>query len=581
MSSLVTDLEPDTKVTESPELDKSVKTKRELEFSSENYKLEIGNLPKYCKFHVVKQLLERYFKLDPHKIRIGKDRAYVAFISEKERDEAIIKIDNKEWKGRVLTAVPAAPRYDPFHKKQRPDDETCHGNNVEDDTISECDINKQVCPLWEKTYDDQLKYKESSMRTLLNFSKQITKLSSNLRKDAPKLYDWIQQNNKICCPFDGVASSPRLIGYRNKCEFNIDGQGTIGFRMGRYKDGHDRVIQPPPNCPIVSVGMLKIIEMLQSFLQDGANTKLRGFDNVTHEGHLRQLTIRSNEKNEYMVIVDLNPQELTDEDVEREIKSIVKAITCFEQVISIFFNISGKEHMSNSDSSMKLVYGQDCIYEYLCVHPDSPMKFRIGPNSFFQVNTKAAEILYKSIIDVAGLNSNSLVLDVGCGTGTIGLSLASQVSYVIGIELIKSAIEDAKANADNNGITNVSFYAGKAEELIHESIHLMKMKLADQKEEGDIVAIVDPPRTGFNNSFVKSIRASDIKKIIYIACDPKANTNLISLCRPKSKAYQGNPFIPTRAKAFDLFPHTKFCELLLVYERLTDAGEKQECSNSC
>lgn len=552
-----------------------MKTKRDLEFTSENYKLEVANLPRHCKFHVVKQLLERHFKLEPHKIRVGKDRAYVAFNSEKERDDAISTIDNKEWKGRVLTAKLAAPRHDPFIKRQRLDDDSQDVKRVQDESLEKDDIIQQVCPLWDKTYEEQLLFKESFIRSLLNFSKGITKLSPNLKKDAPKLFNWIQKNNRICCHFDGVEPSPCKIGYRNKCEFNVGRDGVVGFRSGCYKAGHARVVQPPRDCPIVNENMYKVLDVFQTFLQDTTNTKLRGFDNITHEGHVRQLTIRTNETNECMVIVDINPQNLIAEDIEKEIQSIVKTLSALKEVVSIFINLSGKEHINNNTSSMKLVYGEDCLYESLAVDPEAPMKFRIGPSSFFQVNTKAAELLYRSIIDMAQLKSDSIVLDVGCGTGTIGLSLAKKVRHVIGIEIVESAIKDAKANADANGVTNVSFYAGRAEELIHESIIIAKTRMVEQKEKGEIVAIVDPPRTGFNNSFIKLLRASDIKKVIYIACDPKANSNLISLCRPTSKAYHGDPFIPTRAKAFDLFPHTKFCELLLVYERLDD---KLSCS---
>lgn len=563
----------DTELSDNRQAVATAKTKRELEFTSENYKLEVTNLPKHCKFHVVKQLLERHFKLGPHKIRVGKDRAYVAFTSEKERDHAISTIDNKEWKGRILEAKQAAPRHDPFVKKQRQQDSTHIDHETCDEPLSGDDIINQVCPLWGRSYEDQLKIKESSMRNLLNFSKQIAKLSPSLKKEAPKLFNWIQKNNKICCQYDGVEPSPRQIGYRNKCEFNVGPDGVVGFRSGRYKDGHERVVQPPPECPIVNKDMFKIIVMFQTLLQDTTRTKLRGFDNVTHEGHVRQLTIRTNERNECLIIVDINPQDFSIEDLENEIQKVVKAITTFDKVLSIYVNISAKEHINNRDSPMRLVFGQDCLYEYLEVDPDHPLKFRISPTSFFQVNTKAAELLYRSIIELAQLKSTSIVLDVGCGTGTIGLSLAKQVNHVIGIEIVESSIKDAKTNAATNGISNVSFYAGKAEDLINESILIAKSRLANQTEKGEIVAIVDPPRTGFNNSFVKSLRASNLRKIIYVACDPKANTNLISLCRPKSKAYQGDPFVPTRAKAFDLFPHTKFCELLLVYERLDEKLE--------
>lgn len=547
-------------------------TKRSAEFTSENYKLEISNLPS-SKFHVVKQIVERHYKITPHKIRLGQRKAYLAFLTEDDRDKAVATINAQDYRGQTLFAKPAAPRHDPLSKRLKIESQGNAEEPIEDEIYDEetaiQKLNAQVCPLWDKEYSEQLKIKENSMRSVLSLAKQIVKLSPTLKNDSPKLFAWTQENSKICCPFDGVEASPRINGYRNKCEFNVGRDGTVGFRLGRYKNGSERVLRPNEKCPIVNDIMLQVIDCFQAFIKDGIS-KLQGFDHVTHNGHLRQLTIRTNEKKECLVIVDMHPQDLSESDLETEMKFMVEKFKTIPNIVSVYVNISEKNHLTGSDKTLKLIDGESHLFEYLNIGPDNPIKFRIGPTSFFQVNTKAAEVLYDSIREFAQLNSKTLLLDVGCGTGTIGLSLAKNVSHVLGIEIVESAIDDAKLNAKLNGITNVSFVAGKAEDLINECILIMKNKLTEQNNEGDIVAIVDPPRVGFNNSFIKSIRASNIRKIIYVACDPKANTNLVSLCRPKSKAYQGDPFVPTRAKAFDLFPHTKFCELLLVYERLSD-----------
>lgn len=545
------------------------KTKRFEEFSSENNKLEITNLPTHSKYHIVKQLLEKRFKINAHKIRVGKKSAFIAFATQEARDEALAKINNQEWKGRTLEAKIAEARPDVLIKKLRTEpqntDEKCESEEPTAD-----DIIAQACPLWNKSYEDQLKIKESNIKSVLNFHHHLTKLCPGLARDCPKLHQWLKENKEHYCHFEGVIPSPILLGYRNKCEFNVGSDGTVGFRMGRYKDGSERVFSPPENCPIINKNMFKILEAFQSMLRSSSDTKLKGFNHVTHDGNFRQITIRSNEKNECLVIVDLHPQDMSEAELTEHLRPMIDLLKSIDEVVSIYLNISEKNHISGSDSSLKLAYGQSFLYEYLAIDPELPLKFRIGPTSFFQINTKAAEVLYKSIIEVANLSSKSLVLDVGCGTGTIGLSLAKLVNYVIGIEIVEAAIEDAKMNAQDNNISNVSFFAGKAEDLIDESIMILKDKLSSQANEGEIVAILDPPRIGFNNSFVKSLRASKIRKIVYVACDPKANTNLTSLCRPTSKAYQGEPFVPIKAKAFDLFPHTKFCELVLVYERLVD-----------
>lgn len=554
----------------------SGQTKRSQEYTSENFKLEITNLPNKVEYYQVKLLLEQKAKVNFRKIRMGRGKAFVAFRSAEERDAAIVKINDCEFKGRPLKAETASPRFDPFAKRQKTDEAESSEKNLEEkgeafkEPPTEADINSQVCPMWDKDYDHQIRYKSTSLRAILKLSKQLIKLCPTLRRDHPKLFEWTQKNAQICCQFDGVEPSPVLNGYRNKCEFNVGPDGTIGFRVGRYKDGSESVYKVPANCPIVSKKMFEIIGKLQCYLKDQTKTKLKGFSNATHEGHVRQVTLRTNRDGEVLVIIDMHPQDLSPTDEEFEIKAIVTELTKDDKIIGIFFNLSERGHLSNAQKTLKLAYGQDHIVEYLEVEPEKPLRFHIGPTSFFQINTKAAELLYRSVINVAKLGPKSLVLDVGCGTGTIGISLAQQVSYVIGIEIVAQAVEDAKMNAKENNITNITFLNGKAEDLIQESIKILNAKLTEHDGQGEIVAIVDPPRQGFNNSFIKTIRASNIKKIIYIACDPKSNTNLVTLCRPPSKAYQGKPFVPVRAKGFDLFPHTKFCELLMVYERLDE-----------
>lgn len=543
-------------------------SKRSTEHTTETNKIELTNLPHHVSFQIIKNLLERKYNINAHKIRLASNKAYLAFKTSEERDSALAKLNNQEWKGKKLSAKPTTSRDDILAKKRKlAQDESNLGSTDSIEYIKEEDINAQVCPLWTQEYVDQVKFKESQMKSVLNFSKQIKKMSINLKNDSPELYNWITKNEKICCTFDGVVPSPIIMGYRNKCEFTIGRDGIIGFKIGRYRNGSDRVCRPPKNCPLVTKDMFTIIDRFETFLKDV--TSLKGFDLVTHEGNYRQLTVRCNSSSQYLIIVDFHPQNMTDEDIEQETKKIVNEFASMKQIVSIYVNLSTKSAFSSANQCLKLVFGEECLYEQLSVDTDRPLRFRIGPGSFFQVNTQAAELLYRSIVEVAGLDKTSMVLDVGCGTGTIGLSLAHRVNHVIGIELVPSAIVDAKSNAEQNGIDNVTFFSGKAEDLIGESITILKKKLSYQNIDGEIVAIVDPPRVGFNNSFIKTLRASNIKKIVYIACDPKANTNLITLCRPKSKAYQGNPFVPTKAKAFDLFPHTKCCELMIVYERLS------------
>lgn len=548
--------------------------KRPGEFSSEKFKLAISNLPNKVEFHIIRQLLERQYKVKTHKIKVGRGRAFINFTTQDERDAALKKIDGSSWKGRTLEAKIADPADNPMMKRAKVGAQTCDRDVAENDgpeeanNFSESDINSQVAPLWDKSYEDQLKIKESLMKNALKMSKQVLKFSQDLPKDAP-IRLWATKNSGLACPLDGVEPSAVLNGYRNKCEFNVGTDGVVGLRMGRYRNGSSTIVEPPKSCPIFNEIMFRVADAIQDFLQTPGRTKIMGYDHVKHVGHIKQLTVRTNQNKECLVMVDIHPQELTEADLEKETKSIVDMLTkSIQEVKSIYMNISKEHHLNGATTNLIQAYGEGHLYEYLCIWPGTKLRFRIGPLSFFQINTKGAEVLYRTIIELANLGPKSLVLDVGCGTGTISLSLANMVSHVIGIEIVEAAIQDAKNNAKDNDITNVSFFAGRAEDLIGESLTILKSRLSEQNNEGEIVAIVDPPRTGFNSSFIKTIRASSIQKIIYVACDARVNENLSTLCRPTSKAYQGEPFVPTKAKAIDLFPFTKCCELILVYERL-------------
>lgn len=549
--------------------------KRYSEYSSENFKISVSNLPKSLnKYHAAKSLIEKHFKIFNYKkIKLGKTIIYVTFSSEEDRIKAIEIINNSEWKGHILDAVIAEAKEDPFIKKQRVADNKKSGYDQESDVTNidfePIDINSQVCPLFDRDYNIQIKMKTRTMKSILTMYKQIKRLNNNLARYAPQLNDWNEKNRAISCDFAGVELSPVLVGYRNKCEFNVDRDGNVGFRLGRYRDGSSRVVHPPSDCPILNTKMFQIIEVFERYLKDLSCTKLRGFDPVTHTGHVRQLTVRTNQNLNSLLIIDMDPNQLSAEEIHEEIQKMLDCFKEIEGIVSIYTNVSKKAHLTGMDQSLKLIYGQSNLVECMTIRPDLQLKFHIGPMSFFQVNTKCAEILYRSICDIGNLDKKTIVLDIGCGIGTISLSVAHKVHHVIGIEIIESAVADAKLNSRENGITNVSFYAGRAEDMIGEILLIAKDKLIQElNNEGSIVAILDPPRAGFNTSFVKTIRASQISKIVYVACDPKLNENLLSLCRPKSKAYQGEPFVPVKANAVDLFPHTKACELVILYQRL-------------
>lgn len=226
-------------------------------------------------------------------------------------------------------------------------------------------------------------------------------------------------------------------------------------------------------------------------------------------------------------------------------------------VTSLYFVEEGQRKTPSQEGlPLEHMAGDQCIQEDLL-----GLTFRISPHAFFQVNTPAAEVLYTVIQEWAQLDGGSTVLDVCCGTGTIGLALAPKVKKVIGIELCQEAVEDARMNALTNELSNVEFHCGRAEDLVPGLVS----RLSSQQ----LVAVLDPPRAGLHSKVILAMRkAENIKRLLYVSCNPRAAMgNFVDLCRAPSNRVKGTPFHPVKAVAVDLFPQTPHCEMLILFER--------------
>ncbi|KFW94379.1 tRNA (uracil-5-)-methyltransferase A, partial [Phalacrocorax carbo] len=365
----------------------------------------------------------------------------------------------------------------------------------------------------------------------------------------PWLFLQKQKYNKLCCPVEGVKASPLQTEYRNKCEFLI-GIGvnqedkTVGCRLGKYKGG-------------------TLVKAFQDYIR---STPYSVYSPETYEGHWKQLTVRTSRSGHIMAIVYFNPQKLSKEELADLKASLAEHFTegagRSSGVTSLYFVEEGqRKSPSLEDLPLEHVAGDKYIYEELL-----GLKFRISPHAFFQVNTQAAEVLYTAIREWAQLSHESTVLDICCGTGTIGISLAKEVKKVIGIELCQEAVQDAKVNAQINELNNVEFHCGKAEDVVPSLINI----LAPQ----NLITIVDPPRAGLHSKVILAIRrAEHLKKLIYVSCNPRAAmNNFVDLCRAPSNRVKGAAFRPVKAMAVDLFPQTRHCELLIFFERVDYAN---------
>ncbi|XP_034026985.1 tRNA (uracil-5-)-methyltransferase homolog A [Thalassophryne amazonica] len=548
-------------------------------FTSEIYKVEIRNLPKFTGFNDLKKFLAKH-SINPHKIKLfGKQTfAFVTFKNEEERTKAMKRVHGTQWKGQVLSVRLAKPKADPIlRKRKREEEDGAAGQpltkqpDIEDEEPLCNQIANVVTPLWNVPYEEQLKRKEQEVVAVLQ--RLAKEIGSTNKAMLPWLFAQKGKYNKMCCQLEEIRPSPSETEYRNKCEFLIsvgaDGENkTIGFRLGKYKGGSCAVVGPEETCH-VSVEAKRVVSDFQKFIR---TTPYSVYRPETYEGHWKQLTVRTTRLKQAMAIVFFNPQKLEEEELDA-LKSSMRL--CFTEgegkdsgVTSLYFVREGQRTSPNAeDFPCELVAGESCIHEELL-----GLKFRISPHSFFQVNTGAAEVLYSAVGEWAQLDHDSTLLDVCCGTGTIGISLAKRVKKVIGIELCQEAVEDAKVNAKLNGLTNVEFHCGKAEDVFPNILGALVSP--------NITAIVDPPRAGLHSKVILAIRrAEHLKRLVYVACNPKAAiNNFIDLCRAPSNRVHGAPFRPVRAMAVDLFPQTMHVEMLLLLERV-DYDSKQESSN--
>ncbi|KAK3576133.1 hypothetical protein CHS0354_043100 [Potamilus streckersoni] len=549
-------------------------------FTSEIFKIELLNMPKRFGFGELKKKLFN-LGLKPVKLKAqGKNFTFVTFRCEEDRESALQMLNGFKWKGSVLKAKKANPAADPLLQKRKQKEAGGDGSHqgkrqktdstVEEGLSPEDRLKHSVCPLCDISYEEQLKQKVEDIKGILK------KFGRLIEKECPDLKGWLnEQRNKfdwMCCELLDIKPSPVVSGYRNKCEFtigqDINGKdNTVGFRYGQYSSGSVGVGEPD-QIPIISNKMKTVVKRFQEYIRSSSYSS---YSPQNHTGHWKQLTVRTSRLDHLMIMVDFHPQQLSQDKVESEKNRLHEYFTAGDGqdlgITSCFFRShSEKCSGSSTDVSHEHLLGDKYITEKLL-----DLQFRISPDAFFQVNSLGAEVLYTQVAEWCGCSPNTTVLDICCGTGTIGLTIAKNVERVIGVEVCSEAVEDAKYNAVLNGITNLTYHCAKAEEAIPQIMKTIK--------SSEVIAVVDPPRAGLHPNVIRAIRRSPfVNRLVYVACNANAAlTNFLDLMRPVSKRLKGNPFVPVKALPVDLFPHTKHCELLVLFER--EASDNQAGSD--
>lgn len=298
--------------------------------------------------------------------------------------------------------------------------------------------------------------------------------------------------------FKPIISNENTLRYRNKAQFPIGKDNNENTLIGFYAFHSHRIIDCC-DCALQPEIFTKVVSIVRSFIE---LTNADIYNEQTGKGRLRHLYMRMGEiTNELMVCLVVNGNGLKQEDVL--VKMLREALPNLKSVI-----INSNREKTNVILGPKnrVAYGSDHITDILC-----GLKFKISPFSFWQVNRAQAEKLYSKAKEYANLKSDEILLDLYCGTGTIGLTMADSCKKLVGVEIVEDAIKDAKENALVNGIENAEFICADAAKAAE--------KLRNDGLKPDVI-ILDPPRKGCGEELINTIFEMSPKRIVYVSCDP-------------------------------------------------------------
>lgn len=354
-----------------------------------------------------------------------------------------------------------------------------------------------------------------------------------------------------------IIPSPETRYYRNKLDFTFSnhrwltdadmaidetsrGRDALGFHVPQFFD--------------------KVVDITECFHQKDPSNQIRNelrryalgkglsfYDVRIWEGLLRNLIIRNTEAGDLMVILVFRQE---DEAIKPLLDHVVAT---FPEITSLFCVINPKKNDTVFDLEFRLVHGEPYITEIMppFAPGGTPLKFMIGPVSFFQTNSRQAFNLYRTAAEFAGFEGNETVLDLYTGTGTIANFIAPLVKRVTGIESVEAAVRDATVNSRINGLTNTQFIAGEAEKVF-------TADYVGSHGKPDII-ITDPPRNGMHENVVNTILELSPARVVYVSCNPATQARDLALMSGRYNLVKCQPV--------DMFPHTHHVENVALLKK--------------
>lgn len=413
-----------------------------------------------------------------------------------------------------------------------------------------CPVSKRcgACQLLHVPYETQLADKQREIEELFApFVEKDTLINPIAGMDDPFHY-----RNKVTSPYapgkkPGAPNAQQGRGKRNGSK----GTRTVReIRCGMYAGGSHHIIEND-TCLIENQSAKQVILAIRSLMK---RYGIEPYDEDSGQGFIRHAVVRvSHQRNEILVTLVTNGEKFVGaKNFSRELVKRCPQITTIVQNVN-----TRKTNVILGDGRERVLYGPGFILDTLC-----DLSFRISSRSFYQVNASQTEVLYRRAIEMAHLTGNETVLDAYCGTGTIGLVAARGLSeksdahakVVIGVDNVASAINDAKNNARHNGIDNADFFTGDAGEF------MVDMSTSGRSLD---VALMDPPRSGASEAFLKATCALLPERIVYVSCNPATQIRDV-------RVLAENGYSLREIQAVDMFPHTHHIESIVALSHRAD-----------
>ena len=451
-----------------------------------------------------------------------KGQLYEGLIEKVEfPNKGIVSVEGEEKKVLVKNGIPGQKIKFAVNKMRKGKAE---GRLLEVLEKSPLEMREPVCSIFPAcggcmyqtmSYDDQVKMKEAQVKEIL---------------DAAIVGDY---------EFEGVKKSPKEFCYRNKMEFSFGDEYKDGpLSLGLHKKGSTYDVLTAKDCKLVHEDMTKILTCVLDFFKE---RNVSYYKKMQHVGYLRHLLLKRGDiTGEILVNLVTTTQE------EYDLTPLVDALLNLElegKIVGILHILNDSLSDVVQSDETRVLYGQDFFYERLL-----GMEFKITPFSFFQPNSRAAEVLYSTVRDYLGDMKGKTLYDLFSGTGTIGQILSPVADNVIGVEIVEEAVAAANENAAHNGITNCKFLAGDV------------FKVLDEIEEKPDVIVLDPPRDGIHPKALPKILDYGVDKIVYISC------KVTSLARDL-EMIQARGYKVVKAVAVDQFCHTVHVETVVLLSR--------------